>query len=64
MSVEMVVRPTSRTSMHGRRSSVRTGPFAVYRGVDDPALKAALERSGVTSAPSMATYSEADVTAY
>ena len=30
----------------------------------DPALKAAIERAGVTSAPSMAKYSEADVTAY
>ena len=30
----------------------------------DPALKEAMERSGVTSARSMAKYSEADVTAY
>ncbi len=30
----------------------------------DPALKEAMERAGVTSAPSMAQYSEADVTAY
>jgi len=30
----------------------------------DPALKEAMERSGVTSAPSMAKYSEADVSAY
>ena len=30
----------------------------------DPALKEAIRRAGVTSAPSMAKYSEADVTAY
>ncbi len=30
----------------------------------DPALKEAMERAGVTSAPSMAKYAEADVIAY
>jgi heme-degrading monooxygenase HmoA len=30
----------------------------------DPALKEAMERSGITSAPSMAEYSEADATSY
>jgi hypothetical protein len=30
----------------------------------DPALTSAIERAGVTSAASMAKYSEADVTAY
>ena len=32
--------------------------------VTDPALKEAMERAGVTSAPSIAKYSEADATAY